>query len=159
VTVVGVLGPVEAGVVALVAVAVPVAVAVVVALPPGVAVAVTAPSSRKIIEGLEHQLNLLSALVEGVGVAEALPPKGLEQALSSRHITTRPIVRKRPACFPGRTLALPGFVVSSADRCTTWNKEIGLLMKKTPVGRRRPSLFTGLIIFPPIRAAEMMVGF
>jgi hypothetical protein len=55
---------------------------VAVAVPVGVAVGVTAPSSRKTISGLAHQLILCKARVEGVGVAGALPPPRPEHALS-----------------------------------------------------------------------------
>jgi hypothetical protein len=54
-----------------------------------------APSSRKIIRGLEHQPVLLKDCVDEVGVAPA-PPNGLEQALRKRHTRKRPAGMERP---------------------------------------------------------------
>jgi len=75
-----------------VTVAVVVAVAVAVAVPVGV----VAPSSRKTINGLAHQLIFARACVEGVGVDVAAPLNGLEQALRSRHPRKRANARERP---------------------------------------------------------------
>ena len=79
--------------------------AVLVGVPVGVLI-VLAPSSRKIIKDFAHQLILLKACVEEVGVGAA-PPNGLEQALKKRHTRKIPAATERPRRLLARPVILP----------------------------------------------------